>query len=127
MPATPATQPSGNGALRGKRGGRRIAGLRESLVATPRRNYRNHTRVACADKSRQVYGDLRGRWRMTMSTTRRLAPWLIILAGACALPAPAQNIDAGKTPAQIFSDTCAGCHKNARELRRTSASYLRSH
>jgi hypothetical protein len=31
---------------------------------------------------------------------------------------PAQNIDAGKSPAQIFGDTCAGCHKNARELRR---------
>src|SRR5262245_32116216 len=37
------------------------------------------------------------------------------------------NIDAGKTPAQIFGDTCAGCHRSARELRRASASFLRSH
>src|SRR5262245_48583679 len=37
------------------------------------------------------------------------------------------NIDAGKTPAQIFGDTCAGCHRSARELRRASAGFLRSH
>src|SRR5215475_14406849 len=37
------------------------------------------------------------------------------------------NIDAGKTPAQIFGDTCAGCHRSARELKRASASFLRSH
>jgi hypothetical protein len=57
----------------------------------------------------------------------RLAPWLIALVGAGVGPAAAQNIDAGKSPAQIFGDTCAGCHKNARELRRTSTSFLRSH
>ena len=44
------------------------------------------------------------------------------------MPAGAQgNIDAGKTPAQIFSDTCAACHRSARELRRPSASFLRTH
>jgi mono/diheme cytochrome c family protein len=37
------------------------------------------------------------------------------------------NIDAGKTPAQIFGDTCSACHRNARELRRASASFLRAH
>ncbi len=37
------------------------------------------------------------------------------------------NIDAGKTPAQIFSDTCAACHKRPQELRRPSASFLRQH
>jgi hypothetical protein len=64
---------------------------------------------------------------MTMSTIRRLAPWLIVLVGAGAFPAQAQNIDAGKTPAQIFADTCTACHKSARELRRTGAGFLRSH
>jgi hypothetical protein len=43
-------------------------------------------------------------------------------------PAGAQgNIDAGRSPAQIFADTCASCHKSARELRRPSASFLRQH
>src|SRR5262245_13994037 len=37
------------------------------------------------------------------------------------------NIDAGKTPAQIFGDTCSACHRSARELRRASASFLRAH
>src|ERR1700704_3079688 len=49
---------------------------------------------------------------------------------ACAIPAPALaqgNIDAGKTPAQIFSDTCTACHRNARELKRTTEGFLRAH
>jgi hypothetical protein len=37
------------------------------------------------------------------------------------------NLDAGKSPAQIFSMTCAACHRSPRELRPTSASYLREH
>jgi len=64
---------------------------------------------------------------MTVSKIQRLAPWLTVLVSALALPAQAQNIDAGKSPAQIFSDTCTGCHKSARELRRSSATFLRSH
>jgi len=62
-----------------------------------------------------------------MSIVRQLAPWLIGVVSACALPAQAQNINAGKTPAQIFADTCTSCHRSARELRRTSTSFLRSH
>ena len=63
-----------------------------------------------------------------MSRIRRLAPWLsgfigILIAGS----ADAQNIDAGKSPAQIFADTCSACHRNARELKRTSTGFLRSH
>jgi hypothetical protein len=63
-----------------------------------------------------------------VSTIRRLAPWLsgfvgVLIAGS----ADAQNIDAGKSPAQIFADTCSACHRNARELKRTSAGFLRSH
>jgi hypothetical protein len=38
-----------------------------------------------------------------------------------------QNLDAGKTPAQMFNDTCAACHKRPGEVRRPSASFLRQH
>lgn len=64
-----------------------------------------------------------------MSGFWRMAPWMlgfaaILLAG----PAAAQgNLDAGKTPAQIFSDTCASCHRSPAQVRRASASFLRSH
>jgi hypothetical protein len=37
------------------------------------------------------------------------------------------NLDAGKSAAQIFSDTCNACHRSPRELRPTSAGYLRDH
>src|SRR5882757_1977995 len=51
-----------------------------------------------------------------------------IAAVLLATPAGAQgNIDAGRTPAQIFADTCASCHKSPRELRRASAGFLRQH
>ena len=65
---------------------------------------------------------------VVVSRIQRLAPWLIGLCGALiAVAADAQNIDAGKSAAQIFADTCSSCHRNARELRRTSAGFLRSH
>jgi hypothetical protein len=64
-----------------------------------------------------------------LSKVLRLAPWLVaVWAALPAIPAVAQgNIDAGKTPAQIFTDTCGACHRSARELRRASSSFLRSH
>ena len=37
------------------------------------------------------------------------------------------NLDAGKSPAQIFSDTCNACHRSARELKQTSPGFLREH
>jgi hypothetical protein len=64
-----------------------------------------------------------------LSNVLRLAPWMMAIWAAVAVtPAGAQgNIDAGKTPAQIFGDTCAACHRSASELRRPSASFLRTH
>jgi hypothetical protein len=64
-----------------------------------------------------------------VSMVRRLASCTIGLATLLvAAPCHAQgNIDAGRTPAQIFSDTCTGCHRSARELKRASASFLRQH
>src|ERR1043166_3225020 len=65
--------------------------------------------------------DMRGRLHMAFTAG--------IVATLLAPPAGAQtgNLDAGKSPAQIFGDTCAACHRNARELKRTSAAFLRSH
>jgi len=59
----------------------------------------------------------------------RLMSWSVAwLAALQVSAAQAQgNIDAGKTPAQIFSDTCSACHRSARDLRRASASFLRAH
>jgi hypothetical protein len=37
------------------------------------------------------------------------------------------NLDAGKSPAQIFSDTCGACHRSPRELKQTSPGFLREH
>jgi hypothetical protein len=48
---------------------------------------------------------------------------------ACAVvPAQAQsNLDAGKSAAQIFADTCNACHRSPRQLRPTHAGFLRDH
>jgi len=59
----------------------------------------------------------------------RVLAWVI---GAAALMVTASvnaqsNLDAGKSPAQIFNDTCNACHRSPRELRPTSAGFLREH
>lgn len=40
---------------------------------------------------------------------------------------PQGSIDAGKSPAQIFADTCSNCHRRPQELKRASAGFLRQH
>src|SRR5262245_66197322 len=64
-----------------------------------------------------------------VSRVNRFVPWMIGVALAAATTsAQAQsNIDAGKSPAQIFSNTCNACHRSARELKPTSAGFLREH
>jgi hypothetical protein len=59
----------------------------------------------------------------------RNLPWtLSFLGAALALPAAAQNLDAGKSPGQIFSEVCANCHRSVRDFRNgVSASFLREH
>jgi hypothetical protein len=37
------------------------------------------------------------------------------------------NLDAGKSPAQLFADTCGACHRSPRELKQTSLGFLREH
>ena len=59
------------------------------------------------------------------------AYWRCLVAAASLLFVTAaqgqSNLDAGKSPAQIFSDTCNACHRNPREVRRTSPAFLREH
>jgi hypothetical protein len=64
-----------------------------------------------------------------VSRANRVVGWIIGVAiAAAATSAQGQsNIDAGKSPAQIFSDTCNACHRSARELKQTSAGFLREH
>lgn len=48
--------------------------------------------------------------------------------GLTAMPAFAQsNLDAGKSPAQIFAHTCNACHRSPREIKRTTAAFMREH
>ena len=64
-----------------------------------------------------------------MARVARVVPW-VIAAAAVAADAPAQaqsNLDAGKSAAQIFADTCNACHRSPREVRPTSAAFLREH
>jgi hypothetical protein len=63
---------------------------------------------------------------------RRLAgwaPWIWVLATLAPLaPAGAQNLDAGKSAAQLFTEACSGCHRSPREVKgNSSASFLREH
>lgn len=64
-----------------------------------------------------------------VARVRRIMPWLAgLLVMLIAVPGGTQgNIDAGKTPAQIFSDTCSACHRRPSEVRRASAGFLRQH
>src|SRR5664279_6195479 len=48
------------------------------------------------------------------------------------MPAQAQNLEAGKSPSQIFAGTCTACHKSPRGLLRTVGAgslpgFLRQH
>lgn len=57
---------------------------------------------------------------------------VMLLIGGFAIPVRAQNLEAGKSPSQIFSGTCAACHKGARGLLKTVApgslpGFLRQH
>jgi hypothetical protein len=63
------------------------------------------------------------------SRVRRAAPWLVgvLVALTAGSALPQGNIDAGKTPAQMFADTCSNCHRRPQELKRASAGFLRQH
>jgi hypothetical protein len=61
-----------------------------------------------------------------------LAAVTVVLGYFAAIPAEAQNLEAGKSPSQIFSSTCSLCHKSPRGLLRSVApgslpGFLRQH
>src|SRR4051794_40813487 len=67
-----------------------------------------------------------------LSRALSLATVMLLIGGFAAAPARAQNLEAGKSPAQIFSGTCTACHKGARGLLKTVApgslpGFLRQH
>jgi hypothetical protein len=48
-----------------------------------------------------------------------LATVMLLIGGFAAAPADAQNLEAGKSPSQIFAGTCTACHKSPRGLLKT--------
>jgi hypothetical protein len=67
-----------------------------------------------------------------LSRALSLATVTLLIGGFAAAPARAQNLEAGKSPAQIFAGTCTACHKGARGLLKTVApgslpGFLRQH
>jgi mono/diheme cytochrome c family protein len=58
-----------------------------------------------------------------------MVPWLAgLIVSVMVGPAQSQsNLDAGKSPEQIFSDTCSACHHAPQDLKQASAQFLRQH
>jgi hypothetical protein len=61
-----------------------------------------------------------------------LATVMLLIGCFAAAPAHAQNLDAGKSPSQIFAGTCNVCHKSPRGLLKTMSAgalpgFLRQH
>src|ERR1051325_9659636 len=51
-----------------------------------------------------------------LSRALRLATVALLVGCLSAVSAQAQNLEAGKSPSQIFASTCAACHKSPRGL-----------
>ncbi len=67
-----------------------------------------------------------------LSRALTLATVMLLIGGFAAAPVRAQNLEAGKSPSQIFQGTCTACHKGARGLLKTVApgslpGFLRQH
>jgi hypothetical protein len=67
-----------------------------------------------------------------VSRALSLATVTLLIGCFPAKPAQAQNLEAGKSPSQIFAGTCTACHKGPRGLLRTVSpgslpSFLRQH
>src|SRR5450756_423097 len=54
-----------------------------------------------------------------LSRALSLATVTLLIGGFAAIPVPAQNLEAGKSPSQIFAGTCTACHKSPRGLLKT--------
>ena len=67
-----------------------------------------------------------------LSRALSLATVTLLIGCLAAIPVRAQNLEAGKSPSQIFSGTCAACHKTPRGLLKTVpagslSGFLRQH
>ncbi|MDP1582965.1 MAG: hypothetical protein Q8M18_06005 [Bradyrhizobium sp.] len=67
-----------------------------------------------------------------LSRALSLATVTLVIGCLAAIPVRAQNLDAGKSPSQIFSSTCTVCHKAPRGLLKTMSpgslpGFLRQH
>src|SRR5882724_5312838 len=49
----------------------------------------------------------------------RLATVTLLIGCFAAIPVQTQNLEAGKSPSQIFAGTCSACHKSPRGLLKT--------
>ena len=54
-----------------------------------------------------------------LSRALSLATVTLLIGCLAAIPVRAQNLDAGKSPSQIFAGTCNACHKGPRGLLKT--------
>src|SRR6202171_5466279 len=54
-----------------------------------------------------------------LSRALSLATVMLLIGCFAATPVQAQNLEADKTPSQIFGGTCSACHKSPRGLLRT--------
>src|SRR6266851_2150624 len=54
-----------------------------------------------------------------LSRALSLATVMLLIGCFAAIPVQAQNLEAGKSPSQIFGGTCAACHKSPRGLLKT--------
>jgi hypothetical protein len=54
-----------------------------------------------------------------LSRALRLATVTLLIGCFAAVPVQAQNLEAGKSPSQIFAGTCSACHKSPRGLLKT--------
>src|SRR5947199_4039221 len=72
-------------------------------------------------------------WRIGMLSRALSSATVTLLIGCFAvIPVQAQNLEAGKSPSQIFAGTCNVCHKSPRGLLKTVApgslpGFLRQH
>jgi hypothetical protein len=67
-----------------------------------------------------------------LSRALSLAALTLLIGGLAVVPVRAQNLEAGKSPSQIFAGTCTACHKSPRGLLKTVPAsslpgYLRQH
>jgi hypothetical protein len=54
-----------------------------------------------------------------LSRALSLATVMLLIGCFAVIPVQAQNLEAGKSPSQIFAGTCAACHKSPRGLLKT--------